>query len=78
MFVKRRIQQKILEYLKEKGEATDKELLEIIGKEFSISYTDLLKILMYLEIEGYIEVKLLKDSFNIVQKQHQKGEYYNL
>jgi|UniRef100_A0A7J2T938 transcription initiation factor IIE alpha subunit len=68
MFVKRRIQQKILEYLKEKGEATDKELLEIIGKEFSISYTDLLKILMYLEIEGYIEVKLLKDSFNIVQK----------
>uniref|UniRef100_A0A7C4BBI1 ArsR family transcriptional regulator n=1 Tax=Ignisphaera aggregans TaxID=334771 RepID=A0A7C4BBI1_9CREN len=68
MFVKRRIQQKILEYLKERGEATDKELLEIIGKEFSISYTDLLKILMYLEIEGYIEVKLLKDSFNIVQK----------
>jgi transcription initiation factor IIE alpha subunit len=68
MFVKRRIQQKILEYLKEKGEATDKELLEIIGKEFSISYTDLLKILMYLEIEGYIEVKLLKDSSNIVQK----------
>jgi len=68
MFIKRRIQQKILEYLKEKGEATDKELLEVIGKEFGISYNDLLKILMCLEIEGYIDVKLMKDSLSIVQK----------
>ncbi|MCC6046074.1 MAG: hypothetical protein LM572_04780 [Ignisphaera sp.] len=68
MFIKRRIQQKILEYLKEKGEATDKELLEIIGKEFGISYNDLLKILMCLEIEGYVDVKLMKDSLSIVQK----------
>jgi len=68
MFIKRRIQQKILEYLKDKGEATDKELLEIIGKEFGISYNDLLKILMCLEIEGYVDVKLMKDSLSIVQK----------
>jgi|UniRef100_A0A7J2U1R3 DNA-binding PadR family transcriptional regulator len=74
MFVKRMIQQKILDYLKKKGEATDKELLEMIEKEFSISYGDLLKILMYLEIEGYIEVKPMKDLLNVVQKTSSKRQ----
>jgi transcription initiation factor IIE alpha subunit len=73
MIIKRKIQGKVLEYLEKKGEATDKELLEVLSKEFSISYSELLNILMSLEIEGFIRVRPFKESF-IIQKAEQRKQ----
>lgn len=61
MFSKRRIEFKILEYLKNRGKATDKELYEVLAKEFNISYNQLLALIMRLEIEGFVTVSEGKD-----------------
>ncbi|MDK6027799.1 hypothetical protein QPL79_00225 [Ignisphaera sp. 4213-co] len=72
MFIKRRIQQKILDYIKENGKAEDKELLEYLKKEAEISYNELLNLVMYLEIEGFIEVRRQKDGLVVIPKQAAK------
>ena len=74
MFIKRKIQRKVLEYLEKKGEAMDKELLEVLSKEFNVSYNELLNILMSLEIEGFIRVRSVKESSFIIQKTEQKKQ----
>lgn len=61
LFSKRRIEFRILEYLKNKGKATDKELYEVLAKEFNISYNQLLTLIMRLEIEGFVTVSEGKD-----------------
>ncbi|MEM2296295.1 MAG: hypothetical protein QXZ41_04180 [Ignisphaera sp.] len=68
MFIKRKIAFKIVEYLKSKVKATDKELYELLSKEFNISYNQLLSLLMQLEIEGVITVYEGKDYIIILKK----------
>ena len=68
MFIKRKVQQKILEYVRERGKATDKELLELMKKEADVSYNDLLTLIMQLEIEGFVEVHRQKDELVITLK----------
>lgn len=68
MFLRRKIDAKIFEYLKTRGKITDKELYEFLSKEFSISYSRLLSIIMQLEIEGFINVALSKDHMIITPK----------
>uniref|UniRef100_A0A7C2Z220 Winged helix-turn-helix domain-containing protein n=1 Tax=Ignisphaera aggregans TaxID=334771 RepID=A0A7C2Z220_9CREN len=65
---KRLIESKILEYLKNKGKATDKELYEVISREFDISLNQLLVILMQLEMEGFITVYEGKDYIVLPKK----------
>lgn len=61
VFSRRKIELRIIEYLKNRGKATDKELYEILSKEFGISYNQLLAIVMQLEIVGLINVYVGKD-----------------
>lgn len=68
MFFRRKIEARILEYLKNKGKATDKELYEVLSKEFNISYNQLLSIVMELEIEGFVTVSVSKDYVIIPKK----------
>jgi len=69
MFSKRKIQFRILEYLKLKGgSATDRDLYEILKKEFDISYGQLLNILMGMEIEGFVSIRASRDVKLIVLK----------
>lgn len=68
MFTKRKIAFKIVEYLKSKVKATDKELYELLSKEFNISYNQLLSLLMQLEIEGVVTVYEGKDYIVILKK----------
>lgn len=68
MFSRRKIEFRILEYLKNKGKATDKELYEILSKEFGVSYNQLLSIIMQLEIEGFIAVSSGRDYIIIPKK----------
>ncbi|MEM4788244.1 MAG: hypothetical protein QXV06_00415 [Ignisphaera sp.] len=68
MFTKRKIAFKIIEYLKSKVKATDKELYELLSKEFNISYNQLLSLLMQLEIEGIVTVYEGKDYIVILKK----------
>jgi len=68
VFIKRKIAFKIVEYLKSKVKATDKELYELLSKEFNISYNQLLSLLMQLEIEGVITVYEGKDYIIILKK----------
>jgi transcription initiation factor IIE alpha subunit len=74
MFIRRKIQGKVLEYLEKKGEVMDKELLEVLSKEYNVSYNELLNILMSLEIEGFIRVRPVKESSFIIQKAEQKKQ----
>ncbi|MEM0027231.1 MAG: hypothetical protein QXT53_03855 [Ignisphaera sp.] len=68
MLTKRRMQQKILEFVKENGKAEDKELLELLKKETEISYNELLNLIMYLEIEGFVDARKQKDSLIVTPK----------
>jgi len=68
LFFRRKIDFKILEYLKAKGKATDRELYDALSKEFNISYNQLLSIIMQLEIEGFISVVFSRDYMTIMLK----------
>gem|GEM_PF-1225559 len=68
MFIRRKLQLIILNYVKGKGKTTDKELFEIIRKEHELSYQQFISLLMALEIEGFIELHYSKDSIIIVPK----------
>lgn len=68
MSTKRRIQQRILDIVRENGKAEDKELLELLKKEIEISYSELLNLIMYLEIEGFVDVKKQKDNLIVTPK----------
>ncbi|MEM0153537.1 MAG: hypothetical protein QXJ56_05345 [Ignisphaera sp.] len=68
MFIRRRLQLLILNYIKEKGKATDKELYEIVKKVHEISYQQFISLLMALEIEGFTELHYAKDSIIVVPK----------
>ncbi len=69
MFNKRKIQFRILEYLRLKGgSTTDRDLYEVLKKEFDISYGQLLNILMSMEIEGFISIRASRDVKLIVLK----------
>jgi len=68
MFIRRKLQLVILNYIKGKGKTTDKELFEIIRKEHELSYQQFISLLMALEIEGFIELHYSKDSIIIVPK----------
>ncbi|MEM1541350.1 MAG: winged helix-turn-helix domain-containing protein [Ignisphaera sp.] len=68
MFFRRKIDFKILEYLKAKGKVTDRELYDVLSKEFNISYNQLLSIIMQLEIEGFISVAFSRDYMTIMLK----------
>ena len=58
----------MLNYIREKGKTTDKELYEIVKKERELSYQQFLSLLMALEVEGFIELHYSKDSIIIVPK----------
>ena len=45
----------------------DAELYNTLKREFDISYTDLLKYLMILEIRGYIHVSSSRDNVRIIR-----------
>jgi len=68
LFFRRKIDFKILEYLKAKGKVTDRELYDVLSKEFNISYNQLLSIIMQLEIEGFISVAFSRDYMTIMLK----------
>lgn len=68
MFSKKRITFRILEYLRNRTKATDKELYEVLSKEFNISYGQLLTLLMQLEIEGFIAVYEGKEYIILLKK----------
>jgi len=71
MFSKRRIQFRILEYLRLKGgSATDRDLYEMLRKEFDISYSQLLNMLMSMEIEGFISIRASREVKLIVLKKY--------
>lgn len=58
MFLRRKITLRILEYINSSGKMSDKELYELLSKEFGISYNQLLSLLMQLEIEGFLRVSV--------------------
>ncbi len=68
MFIRRKLQLIILNYIKEKGKATDRELYEAIKKMHEISYQQFMSLLMVLEVEGFIKLHYAKDSMIIVPK----------
>ncbi len=72
MFIRRKLQFMVLEYIKEKGKATSREIYEVIRKAHDISYQQFLSILMQLEIEGFIEIHHVKDNSIVVLKTRQK------
>lgn len=68
MSVKRKIQLIVLNQVRAKGKVTDKELYEVVRKDYEISYGQLLNILMSLEIEGFLEIHAGKDSLIIMPR----------
>ncbi len=58
MYVRRKVELRIIELLRQKGgSATDKEVYESLRREFGLSQQEFHKILMYLELEGFISVR---------------------
>lgn len=72
MFIRRKLQFMILEFVKEKGKATSREIYEVVRKIYDISYQQFLSILMQLEIEGFIEIHQVRDNSIVVLKTRQR------
>ncbi len=52
----------IVEYLKMRGGTVkDKELYEVLRQVYGVSYDEMLKALMALEVRGLVEVSLIKE-----------------
>ena len=68
MSMKRVLMLKILEYLREKVKVVDKELYEMLSKQFDISYSQFLTTIMQLEIEGFVVVSEGKDYTIMLKK----------
>lgn len=68
MFSRRKIAFRIFEYLRSRTKASIKELYEVLLKEFDISYSQLLTLLMQLEIEGFLTVSEGKEYVVILKK----------
>lgn len=72
MFIRRKLQLLMLNYIKEKGKATDKELYEVVRKVHELSYQQFISLLMALEVEGFIALHYAKDSMIIVPRTQYK------
>jgi predicted transcriptional regulator len=68
LFSRRKIAFRIFEYLRSRTKASIKELYEVLLKEFDISYSQLLTLLMQLEIEGFLTVSEGKEYVVILKK----------
>lgn len=68
MFIRRRLQQMMLNYVRERGKATDRELYEVVKKMHELSYQQFLSLLMALEVEGFIELHYAKDLIIVVPR----------
>jgi predicted transcriptional regulator len=68
LFSRRKIAFRIFEYLRSRTKASIKELYEVLSKEFDISYSQLLTLLMQLEIEGFLTVSEGKEYVVILKK----------
>ncbi len=74
MFSTRRIQLKILEYLRSRGRGvSERELYEYIRREVEISWSKFEFLIMALEIEGFVSVRTLKDSRNRIISLREQG-----
>ena len=58
---------RILEALVENsGTIKDSELFEILRREFDLSFSDLIKYLMILELRGYVSVSASKENVRVI------------
>jgi len=67
---------KILEVLAENsGIMKDLDLYEVLHREFDLSYSELLKYLMMLEIRGYVHVSSSKENLRVISLTPKVKEY---
>ena len=68
MVSKRLILVRILRILQERGGLiSDRELLELLRREYDVSYTEFVSALMKLEVEGFIHVIPQKEDVRVVK-----------
>ncbi|RLG77586.1 MAG: hypothetical protein DRO12_01925 [Thermoprotei archaeon] len=59
---------RILRLLQERGGLiSDRELLELLRREYDISYTEFISALMKLEVEGFIHVIPQKEDMRVIK-----------
>jgi len=67
MYSRRSIEFKIFEYLRVKGgSALDREILEYLKKEVDISKNEFMRLVMSLEIEGFVSARAVKEDVKVI------------
>ncbi len=67
---------KILEVLAENsGIMKDLDLYQVLRREFDLSYSELLKYLMMLEIRGYVHVSSSRENLHVISLTPKVKEY---